>query len=332
MNFENDDRNPILDRNPGESDFEYKFRLCKSKLNNEIDIDWSEICAILNLSISGESLRKRAYGYMEYDKFVHSSDSVCQRILSISDSHIPFNLPAETFRSYSGRVDILIFNGDIMDCASISSFPRLYRSDITDEMISTRKYMIDIINLIKPSQVYVNVGNHEKRLSRYLSERLNKDLLRIMPTNPLDLIIRDGFRDMDYANKTDTWYGPLREVFEKDNIDIIYSGDWFCRVGNTIFAHPLSYSSGMLKTTEKAVDHFLRKDREFTSIVLGHTHKLGSYFQGNIQMFEQGCICDLNKLDYADGKLQLPNQEGFIYLCQDNKGNVINGKTELVKL
>ena len=111
-----------------------------------------------------------------------------------------------------------------------------------------------------------------------------------------------------------------------------YTGEWHRKVGQTIFAHPLSYSSGMLKTTEKAVDHFLRKDRDFEAVVLGHTHKLGSYIQGGIKMFEQGCCCDLNKLDYNDGYLTLPGQNGFLYLCQDKNGKIIDDYTKIITL
>lgn len=322
----------ILNRLPGESDFEWKLRCCRAKFAHETDLGWREIVDLLGLDIHSDTFRREAKGIIEYDYFLHGKESVHRRILSISDAHIPFNLPISIFAKYAGCVDDLVFNGDLLDCQSISSFPRMYRIDLVEEMVAARKYILDVINMIGPKKVHFVVGNHEKRLGRYLSERLNDDLLRIMPDNPLDLIICDGFNDKDQINKTRTWYSPLSEVLSESGIEIDYSGDWSCIIGNTIFTHPLSYSSGMLKTTQKAVDHFLRKNRDFTSIVLGHTHKLGSYFQGNIQMFEQGCTCDLSKLNYADGKLALPNQNGFIYVCQDLSGNVITDKTKLVKI
>ena len=121
-------------------------------------------------------------------------------------------------------------------------------------------------------------------------------------------------------------------MFSEEGIEVEYTGAWYTMVGKTIFAHPLSYSSGMLKTTEKAVNFFLRENRVFNSIVLGHTHKLGYYVQGGIQMYEQGCTCDLSKLDYNDGKLVIPGQNGFLYLCQDVDGNVISEKTKIIHL
>lgn len=272
---------------------------------------------------------RRLIDIIEADK---NSFNVANRILSLSDLHIPFNLSLDTFKSYVGKVDTLVLNGDLEDCQSCSKFPKKYRVDVTEEMILTRQYIIDLINMLTPKDVIIVKGNHEHRMGRYLSDRLNEDLMNLMPDTPMDLIINDGFKNRDRRNKTETWYSPLTEVFAESGINVSYTGDWYRKVGKTIFAHPLSYSSGMLKTTEKAVDYFLRNDRDFTAIVLGHTHKLGSYVQGDIRMYEQGCCCDLTKIDYNDGYLTLPSQNGFIYVCQDKDGEIIPEKTKLVEI
>lgn len=272
---------------------------------------------------------KRLIEIIESNK--HSAD-VANRILAISDLHIPFNLPLDIYKQYIGKVDTLVLNGDIEDCQSCSRFVKMYRVNVDEEMIMTRNYIIELINMILPKKVIVIKGNHEHRMSKYLSNALNEDFMSIMPDSPMDLIINDGFKVKDRLNKTETWYSPISEVFKENNIDVVYNGEWYCKVGNTIFAHPLSYSSGMLKTTQKAVEYFLRKDRDFNAIVLGHTHKLGSYIQGNIKMYEQGCCCDLSKIVYADGMLTLPSQNGFLYMCHDKEGNVIDEETKLVTL
>ena len=318
-------------RLPNEKMFEWKLRLCKAKINKEIDLDWQEIVDILDLKCSVDFLRHRAYGWVDYDNYIHSDDSVHTRILSISDLHIPFNVPIETFKDYVGIVDVLVLNGDIEDCQSCSKFSKKYRIPVVDEMVATRQYIIDLIKMIKPKKVIIVKGNHEHRLGRYLSDKLNEDLLNLMPDSPMDLIINDGFKNRDRLNKTETWYAPLTEVFNGE-VEISYTGEWYRKVGKTIFVHPMSYSSGMLKTTEKAVEYFLRKDRDFSSIVMAHTHKLGQYIQGNIHMYEQGCCCDINKLDYADGYLTIPAQKGFIYVCQNADGELMSDKTKLVRI
>lgn len=280
-------------------------------------------------------VRKRMYGMKRLIEIIEADSvgtKVDKRILSLSDLHIPFNLPLDTVKNYAGKVDVLVLNGDIEDCQSCSKFPKKYRVDVTTEMIETRQFIIDLVHILQPKEVVVVKGNHEHRMGRYLSDRLNEDLMNLMPDTPMDLIINDGFKNRDRLNKTETWYSPLTEVFADEGVSISYTGEWWRRVGNTIFAHPLTYSSGMLKTTEKAVEYFLRVEKDFDTIVLGHTHKLGSYIQGNVRMYEQGCLCDLNKLTYNDGLLTIPNQNGFIYLCQDKDGNIIDETVKLVNL
>lgn len=315
-----------------ETQFEWKLRLCKAKINREIDLDWKEIIDILGLDCGVDFLRHRAYGWMDYDNYIHSCDSVHRRILSISDLHIPFNLSIETFRAYAGCVDVLVLNGDIEDAQNVSKFSKKYRVHFTEEMILARQFLIDLIKMINPKEVIIVKGNHEARMGRYLSDKLNDDLMNLMPDSPMDLIVNDGFKNKDRLNRTETWYAPLVEVFQGTGINVVYNGEWWYKVGKTIFAHPLSYSSGMLKTTEKAVEYFLRIDRDFDSVVLAHTHKLGSYVQGNINMYEQGCCCKTELLDYADGYLTIPAQKGFIYLCQNCDGDIIPSKTKLVQI
>lgn len=309
----------------------WQIRCCLAKKRKETDMDWVEIRDMLGLDITPDQLRKQAVGIELYDNYINNNcDSMIEnRILCISDLHIPFNLSIDIYKPYIGKVDTLVLNGDIEDCQSCSRFNKKYRIDVDEEMVMTRSFMIDLIHMLSPKKVFVVKGNHEYRMSKYLSDRLNEDLMSIMPDSPMDLIVNDGFKVKDRINKTETWYSPIADLFRDEGIEVSYTGEWWCKVGKSILAHPLSYSSGMLKTTEKAVEYFLRKDRDFNALVLGHTHKLGSYVQGNIKMYEQGCCCDLSKLDYNDGYLTLPGQNGFLYICHDKDGNIIDKYTKL---
>jgi hypothetical protein len=55
----------ILKRREDESEFDHKVRLCVSKLNKEIDLDWIEIIDFLKLNMSPDHLRKLSYAYKE---------------------------------------------------------------------------------------------------------------------------------------------------------------------------------------------------------------------------------------------------------------------------
>lgn len=63
---------PILKRNDGESDFDYKVKLCIAKLNKEIDLDWSELIDLLKLDCSADHLRKLSYAYKEMSENLYS--------------------------------------------------------------------------------------------------------------------------------------------------------------------------------------------------------------------------------------------------------------------
>ena len=319
-----------LEKQSNESNFEYKLRLCKAKVNKDIDLDWAEIVELLGLDISADHLRKTAYGLLEYDEYIHGFQSVGTTILSVSDFHVPFQLPIEMLSEYRNRVDVLQLNGDIVDMQALSKFPKAYRVSPMEELIIGRKYIIDLIEYINPKKVIVTYGNHDNRFQQYLARNLDSDILELMPDNSLELIFEDGFTHFNKRERTKVKYEPIKDVFPE--IEIEYVGNWYCQIGDTIFCHPIAYSSGILKTAEKAMLWFRNEGYVFTHLVMAHTHRSGQYTIGNTTIYEQGCFCDVKKNNYSDGKLVNSQKEGFIFICQDNEGNTIDSKTKLVVL
>lgn len=282
---------------------------------------------------NSSEVRKRLYGMkylLDIQKQEQYNYGVSTRILSISDSHVPFNLPIETYKDFIGRVDILQLNGDIIDMQAISKFSKAYRVSVMEEIIQGRQYIIDLIEYIKPKKVVANYGNHELRFQNYLSKNLDSDLLELMPQTALDLIFVDGFNHYDKRTKSKVNYEPLVKVFK--DIEIEYTGNWFNQIGETIFCHPSAFSTGILKTAEKALYYFRNEGYNFTSLVMAHTHRIGDYVVGNTTIFEQGAGCDTKKQHYSDGRLTYSQKEGFIYVCQDKDGKIIRDKTQLVCL
>jgi len=255
-----------------------------------------------------------------------ASTGVVERILSISDTHVPFQLPVSTYASYAGKVDILQLNGDITDCQAISKFPKAYRVSPMEEIIEARQYIIDLIELIKPKKVITVYGNHDIRFQNYFSKNLDSDLLELMPKTSLELILVDGFNHYDKRNHTKVWYEPLQKVLE--DVEIEYNDNWFCQIGESIFCHPLAFKSGNLKTAEDAMNYFRNEGYQFTSLIMAHTHRVGNFKIGNTMLYEQGCCCDVKKANYTDGRLTKSQKEGFLFLGQDKDGKVIKDKQE----
>lgn len=314
-----------------ETPFEYKLRLCKAKINREIDLDWQEIVNLLGLDISADHLRKVAYGLIEYDQYIHGYDGVATKIISISDLHVPFQLPVKTFNDYAGKMDILQINGDAIDCQALSKFPKLYRVSPMEEMIQGRQYLIDLIDYIKPKKVVVNWGNHDKRFINYLAKNLDSDLLNLYPDTSLELIFVDGFKNNDRRSKTKTWYEPICNVF--DDIEIEYVDDWKSKIGKTWFVHPFKYKGGTLATCEQAMDYLHRTQRDsFDCVVMAHTHAVGDTEKGFIRLFDQGACCQVEKMNYMDGKLTAPQKKGFAVICQNENGDLIKEKSKVIVL
>lgn len=318
-----------LNRKENETDFEWELRCCLAKRRKQTDLDWIEIRDMLGLKITPDQLRKQAVGYEKYDDYIKGADSAATTILSISDLHVPFQLDFHMLEKYR-NVDILQINGDVSDMQAISSFPKYYRVSPMEEIIETRKYLIELISYIHPKRVIITYGNHDIRFQAYLAKNLDTDLLELMPKTSLELIVKDGFRHFNIKEQTKIEYRPLEEIFQ--DIEIIYTDNWYCQIGDAIFCHPQAFSSSILKTSEKAMLWFRNEGFCFKKLIMAHTHRSGQYTFGNTTVYEQGAFCDVSKNNYADGKLINSQKEGFIFLAQDKDGNTIDSKTRLVVL
>ena len=321
-------------RQPGESFIDYWIRLFEHK--DEYALTCDMIASLLNTDQGvdySESKWRKDFAMFtrgrEYERKQFTAQPN-ERILCLSDFHVPFQLPIETFRDYAGRIDTLVLNGDIGDCQAISKFPKTYRVSPMEELIQARKYLMELIAYLQPHRVVCTYGNHDIRFQNYLAKHLDTDILELMPQTALELILVDGFKHYDKREHSKVAYAPLKEVFE--DVEIIYADNWFCQIGDTIFCHPYAFSSAMMQTANKAMEYFRNEGYDFQVLVMAHTHRIGSYKVGNTMLYEQGCCCDVSKLHYGDGKLTFSQKEGFIYLGQDVHGATIPSSVQLVSL
>lgn len=315
------------------SDYAIIYKECSNKTNDET---WVEVAAKLNFLL-GYSYEEAAYRklWQNFSRMYNAlkaaeNTAVATRILSVSDTHVPFELPIETLSAYKGRVDILQLNGDICDCQAISKFGKTYRVSPMEEIIKARKYVMDMIEYLKPKKVVVTYGNHDLRFQNYIAKNIDNEIAELMPKTSLELIFVDGFYHYDKREGKKSWYAALKQLFPYVEID--YADNWWAQIGDTIFAHPSAFSSGVLKTAEKAMYFFRNEGMQFTELVMAHTHRVGEYYIGNTRIIEQGAFSDVSKNNYNNGQLYNSQKEGFVYLCQDINGKTIREKTELVAL
>ncbi len=312
------------------------MRLFENK--SEYQLNCEDVAVLLNNENGnnyGESSYRKFYAAFNQGRHYEMEKDfagVATRVLALSDFHVPYQLHIETFEDYKNRVDVLVLNGDLVDHQAISKFQKSYRVSPMEELIHGREYFINLIEYICPKRVVITVGNHDARFGAYLAKNLDSDMLELMPDTSLELMFVDGFHHYNKRTRTKTWYEPIEKIF-RDEVEIEYSGSWKAKVGRVWFAHPQSYSSGTLKTTERAMTHFFKTDQEgFCGVVLAHTHKTAHSKNGFINLYEQGCCCDVSQLKYAEGRLIDPAKSGFLYMCQDKDGNIIDDKTKIIYL
>lgn len=304
----------------------YMFELCSRKKKEKLT--YKHISNLIKenygVVLTPDFIRHEWYGIRNQGDI--ENVNVGNRILCLSDLHIPYHLPLQDIsRKYANKVDTLVINGDEQDCQSISSFPKAYRKPFLDELILTRSIIIELIKQINPQKVVFVNGNHNMRMISYFSKNLDADVMELMPDSNLELLINTGFTRYNHDTHTKEYFSPLREVMNE--IDIYYDSNYYAQIGKTLFVHPFAFSNSPMKTVEKCAIHFSREKNDFDTIVMAHTHRVGYYKWGDTHLFEQGSLC--KEMQYTHGKLGYQQANGYIYLIQDKEGNLMYDKTRL---
>ena len=309
-------------------------RIVESKLVDRVDKDYTELSEeAFGKAYSSDVARRMFYGAKKViDAIEEDEERVNEdetRILCISDMHIPFNRDIKEFFKYKGKVDTLVLNGDIIDNYSMSSFTKMYRLSLVEELIQARELLIELIEEIEPKKVTVVTGNHEIRLGKKIADKIGSDLLDLMPRDALAFLFDTGFNYYDRIKKCKTVYTPIDEEVD---CEVNYVGNFWTKEGKTIFVHPQAFRGTTLGTVGKAYDYFTAIGEDFQSIIMAHTHKLGMYVMNDKYLYEQGTCANLNHMDYQDLKLPKSSQvNGYMYIIQDKDGNLIYDKTKLIR-
>lgn len=299
------------------------YELCIKKQKKKLipPKTWDELASELGWS-KGEVLR------CAFKKEKKKKGIGCTTIMVAGDTHFPEQLD---LTGQDTRCDILVLNGDLIDHYGISSFKKSKPTDFMEELVKFRQFLIQFIMGIKPKTCYINFGNHEYRWFSYIQNQLQPDVLGMMPDNILEMIVDDGFHIRDRKAGTKVYYQPIKEIITKT--EVIYTREWYCRIGNTIFCHPKAYGRSPMKTSEQVYQWF-KLQKEFYDIdcfVVSHTHKQGIYRYGDSFLYEIGALC--KEPEYSKGgSLIRPQNNGFLLLSQNEDGSFNYGKTRLICL
>ncbi len=214
------------------------------------------------------------------------------RILIVNDTQHPFqdNATLEAVEKFweDFKPDIEVYNGDILDFYSISSFDKnpTRRFHLQDELDTVRAWLISRAEANPNARRVFIEGNHEDRLRRFLWHN-KPELSSLRALEPEKLL---GLTDVGAERLA------YRSIF--DFLGFRIEHGWKASGGDT--PYPINVSRYMASKTS-------------SSGLCGHTHRFSMYAwtnsKGSHSYIENGCLCRMD-LEFAP----FPNwQQAFTY-------------------
>jgi predicted phosphodiesterase len=235
-------------------------------------------------------------GVSARDKRIRAS---AKRIVVLSDIHIPFEdsdaLNAAINYTRAFKPDLIILNGDVLDCYALSSYTKDPENAWATVAVERDRGLIvqRTCREITPNVIWLG-GNHEVRWDKAISHELEhpsprgKAVLEVLAGG--EISPQRAFERFFVASGV-TWkpYGWRVELAN----------------GNLVVTH------GFRLSAHSAYSARMHLERLGVSVIIGHTHRMGAYHNANLRgkqgAWENGCLCDMNP-EY----MQFPNwQQGF---------------------
>lgn len=190
------------------------------------------------------------------------------------------------------KPDTLIWNGDIVDCYSISNFDRnpLTLERLEDERSIACEYMALFSDVRR--KIWIG-GNHEDRLRRFLWRHAS----------------------------------PLAGVGELEFSRLFFLGHYgfeWVEYNEYVMLGKLLVTHGSLVNKHSASTARSHFEKYGSHVIIGHTHRMGSYYKTQLGVpyvaFENGCLCSLTPewIKYPDW------QQGFSVVHYDDESGVFN--------
>ena len=218
-----------------------------------------------------------------------------------ADLHIPFqcNNTLKAFISHCKDKDLIVLNGDTMDFYGISKFDSSPNraDDLEYELTCGRGVLEQIRNINSKAEIIFIMGNHEERLSKFLSRGKNKALFNLSCLKIENLL-----------------------NFEKYRIQLV--NNIYHLNKNFIITHGVSCGNEPAK---------MEAQRYMISGLSGHAHKssvfIRRYLNKTIKWYSAPCMCDIEQMDYA-AKFRHAWTKGFCLIDYDKN----NFKVEEVEI
>jgi predicted phosphodiesterase len=253
-----------------------------------------------------EGLAKlRAYQAKQEPQIVLSD---CE-ILILSDIHLPFHdqesLSVAIDYGMERKPDVVLLNGDILDCYDISRFHKEQdRPSIVDELQMGKEFLTLLRQAFPDARIIYKLGNHEERLRNYIL----KNAPEFGNLAALELHVLLGFEELK-IERVD------RAIVKAGKLNILHGHE----MGEAIFS-PVNPARG-----------FFLKAKANT--LVGHYHQSSHHSEGNLNgdkvgVWSTGCLCSLSPeyRPYAFTKWK----HGFAYVTVHEDGTFVVENKEII--
>lgn len=202
------------------------------------------------------------------------------KVLLLHDIHIPFHeltpLCAALRAGRDRKPDIILLNGDIIDCHAVSYWQKDPRQrDFAGELQSVRSFLAILREAFPKARIVYKWGNHEERWESYMFAKAPECL---------------GVDDFELSSLLRFKDQGIEEVGEKRPI----------RLGDLNIIHGHEYRFAIANPVNAARGLFLRAK---SYALCGHFHQSAFHSENNLSLksiaaWAVGCLCQLHQ-DYA---------------------------------
>ena len=230
-------------------------------------------------------------------------------VLVLSDIHIPFHdLEALTTALEFGAArepDVILLNGDILDCYDVSRFMKeKNRPSIVDEIAMGNEFLGLLREQFPEARIIYKLGNHEERMRNYIL----KNAPEFSNLEALELQNLLNF-DKHRIEKVD------KELIKAGKLNILHGHE----MGEAVFS-PVNPARG-----------FFLKAKANT--LVGHYHQSSHHSEGDLNgnkigVWSTGCLCSLEPeyRQYAYTKWK----HGFAYITVHEDGTFVVENKEII--
>lgn len=283
-----------------------------AKKEGKLDKSWKEIGEPYGLQ--GNDVRILTQNYQRKHGLLKGKyEAGRERVLIFSDSHVPDHKEEMILDMVKGhpKLDLIIINGDFLDCKAVSAWYDENISILDHEMILGYD-LLKKIRAITKARIMLVKGNHENRVNTHYAKNAKAMGSSVVETEILYKLAY-GFTIKEKKTGKRVDYPAL------PNVDYCDARSWL--YGDLLVNHPSVFRKQNMGTVKLMWDEKLKgKYPQAKVVVIGHTHQLGliHYEDGRV-LIEGGCTCHPASYADHDDRPYKIQQYGYVYLEMKDK-------------